>query len=53
MQTLTKRRGPEDDYWTEEAGRRFVQQQEELVGLREDNERLCKIMEQGKHGHGS
>lgn len=30
------RRG-DDEFWSEEAGRRFAAQQEELVGLRERN----------------
>lgn len=30
----------EQEYWSEEAGRRFAAQQDELVGLREVNEQL-------------
>ncbi|KAG1672779.1 hypothetical protein FOA52_002767 [Chlamydomonas sp. UWO 241] len=35
-------RKPEDEFWGEEAGRRFVVQQEELVQLREENAGLRK-----------
>eukprot|EP00955_Chlamydomonas_euryale_P051697 354921-Chlamydomonas_euryale.AAC.16 len=35
-------RKPEDEFWGEEAGRRFVVQQEELVALREENAALRK-----------
>lgn len=47
MTMQTRRHGPEDSYWTEEAGRRFVAQQDDLVMLREDNERMRKLMESG------
>ncbi|GLC41809.1 hypothetical protein PLESTM_001241900 [Pleodorina starrii] len=43
-QALTRKR-PEDEFWGEEAGRRFVVQQEELVSLREENTALKKLME--------
>ncbi|GIL57334.1 hypothetical protein Vafri_12599 [Volvox africanus] len=43
-QAVAKKR-PEDDYWGEEAGRRFVAQQEELVALREENAALKRLME--------
>lgn len=36
--TLTRK--PEDEYWGEEAGRRFAIQQEELVDLRDENSKL-------------
>ena len=36
--TLTRK--PEDEYWGEEAGRRFAIQQEELVDLRDENAKL-------------
>ncbi|EFJ46513.1 hypothetical protein VOLCADRAFT_118102 [Volvox carteri f. nagariensis] len=39
------RKRPEDDYWGEEAGRRFVAQQEELVALKEENAALKRLME--------
>ena len=46
---MTRRRaGPEDTYWSEEAGRRFAQQQEELVNLREENERLRRLLAEGE-----
>jgi hypothetical protein len=38
-------RKPEDEFWGEEAGRRFVVQQEELVQLREENAALRKHVE--------
>lgn len=34
------RQKPEDEYWGEEAGRRFAFQQEQLFELREENARL-------------
>ncbi|GLI67567.1 hypothetical protein VaNZ11_011794 [Volvox africanus] len=43
-QAVAKKR-PEDDYWGEEAGRRFVAQQDELVALREENAALKRLME--------
>ncbi|KAG2447989.1 hypothetical protein HYH02_007017 [Chlamydomonas schloesseri] len=39
------RRKPEDEFWGEEAGRRFVAQQEELVALKEENTALKELME--------
>lgn len=41
-------RKPEDEYWGEEAGRRFVVQQEELVALRDENERLRHQLDAGE-----
>ncbi|KAF5841171.1 hypothetical protein DUNSADRAFT_14174 [Dunaliella salina] len=45
-------RKPEDEYWGEEAGRRFVVQQEELVLVHEENMRLKKQLAQGGKGAG-
>ncbi|KXZ46909.1 hypothetical protein GPECTOR_39g403 [Gonium pectorale] len=39
------RKKPEDEFWGEEAGRRFVVQQEELVALKEENAALKDLME--------
>ncbi|KAG2431181.1 hypothetical protein HXX76_009709 [Chlamydomonas incerta] len=39
------RRKPEDEFWGEEAGRRFVAQQEELVTLKEENTALKELIE--------
>lgn len=41
------RRKPEDEFWGEEAGRRFVAQQEELVALKEENTALKELIESG------
>lgn len=38
----------EDDLWSEEAGRRFAQQQEELVTLREVNQELEEKLSKGE-----
>lgn len=46
-QTVTRKR-PEDEYWGEEAGRRFVEQQEQLVALKEENAALKQRMESGE-----
>lgn len=46
-QTVTRKR-PEDEYWGEEAGRRFVEQQEQLVALKEENAALKQLMESGE-----
>ncbi|GFR44254.1 hypothetical protein Agub_g5456 [Astrephomene gubernaculifera] len=43
-QAAVKRR-PEEEFWGEEAGRRFVAQQEELVALKEENAALKQLME--------
>ena len=48
LQVTTNRRKPEDEFWGEEAGRRFVQQQDELVGAKEEVARLRAMMESGK-----
>jgi hypothetical protein len=46
-QALVKKK-PEDEFWGEEAGRRFVVQQEELVALKEENKALKDLMESGR-----
>ena len=45
-QALARKR-PEDEFWGEEAGRRFAEQQEELVALKEENSALKELMESG------
>ncbi|KAG2486785.1 hypothetical protein HYH03_014584 [Edaphochlamys debaryana] len=40
-----QKKRPEDEFWGEEAGRRFVIQQEELVALKEENAELKALME--------
>ena len=51
-QALWKKR-PEDEFWGEEAGRRFAEQQEELVALKEENAALKDLMESGVCGCGA
>jgi hypothetical protein len=38
--TAARKASAEQEYWSEEAGRRFAAQQDELVALREANEQL-------------
>jgi hypothetical protein len=44
------RRRPQDEFWGEEAGRRFVEQQDQLVSLKEENTALKELMESGAAG---
>lgn len=45
--TQVVRKRPEDDFWSEEAGRRFVAQQEELVAMKEKYAALKELVDSG------